>query len=28
MGIIKHAHHAFDVDHPGKDSFELRKADA
>ena len=27
LGVIKHAHHGFDVDHPGKDSFELRKAD-
>lgn len=28
IGIIKHAHHHFDIDHPGKDSFELRKAGA
>lgn len=28
MAVIKHAHHGFEVDHPGKDSFELRKADA
>ena len=28
LGVIKHAHHDFDVDHPGKDSFELRKADS
>lgn len=27
LAVIKHAHHGFDVDHPGKDSFELRKAD-
>lgn len=28
VGLIKHAHHAFEVDKPGKDSFELRKAGA
>jgi molybdopterin-guanine dinucleotide biosynthesis protein MobB len=28
IGMIKHAHHAFDVDIPGKDSYELRKAGA
>lgn len=28
VGVIKHAHHDFDVDHPGKDSYELRKAGA
>lgn len=28
IGMIKHAHHAFDVDVPGKDSYELRKAGA
>jgi len=28
VGMIKHAHHSFEVDHPGKDSFELRKAGA
>jgi len=28
IGVIKHAHHNFDVDHPGKDSYELRKAGA
>jgi len=28
IGIIKHAHHHFDIDHPGKDSYELRKAGA
>jgi molybdopterin-guanine dinucleotide biosynthesis protein B len=27
-GMIKHAHHTFDVDHPGKDSHSLRKAGA
>ena len=28
LAVIKHAHQGFEVDHPGKDSFELRKADA
>jgi molybdopterin-guanine dinucleotide biosynthesis protein B len=28
VGMVKHAHHTFDVDKPGKDSFELRKAGA
>ncbi len=28
VGIIKHAHHSFDIDQPGKDSYELRKAGA
>ncbi len=28
IAMIKHAHHAFDIDHPGKDSYELRKAGA
>ncbi len=28
IGMIKHAHHRFDVDTPGKDSYELRKAGA
>jgi len=28
VGMIKHAHHALDVDYPGKDSYELRKAGA
>ena len=28
IAIIKHAHHDFDIDHPGKDSYELRKAGA
>jgi len=27
-GMIKHAHHDFDIDTPGKDSYELRKAGA
>ena len=26
VSLIKHAHHRFDVDHPGKDSFRLRAA--
>jgi molybdopterin-guanine dinucleotide biosynthesis protein B len=28
IGLVKHAHHQFDIDHPGKDSYELRKAGA
>jgi len=28
IGMIKHAHHNFDIDKPGKDSYELRKAGA
>ncbi len=28
IGMIKHAHHDFDIDTPGKDSYELRKAGA
>ncbi|MEJ2619719.1 MAG: molybdopterin-guanine dinucleotide biosynthesis protein MobB [Candidatus Thiodiazotropha sp.] len=28
LGVIKHAHHEVDVDQPGKDSYELRKAGA
>lgn len=28
IAIIKHAHHNFDVDQPGKDSYRLRKAGA
>lgn len=28
IALIKHAHHDFDIDHPGKDSYELRKAGA
>jgi len=28
VGIVKHAHHSFDIDHPGKDSYELRKSGA
>lgn len=28
VGMVKHAHHTFEVDQPGKDSYELRKAGA
>lgn len=28
IAIIKHAHHAFDIDKPGKDSYRLREAGA
>ena len=28
VGVIKHAHHKFDIDYPGKDSYVLRKAGA
>lgn len=28
VGVIKHAHHDFEIDTPGKDSYELRKAGA
>ena len=28
IGMIKHTHHDFDIDQPGKDSYELRKAGA
>ena len=28
VGMIKHAHHDFDIDTPGKDSYQLRKAGA
>ena len=28
VSVIKHAHHQFDLDTPGKDSFRLRKAGA
>jgi molybdopterin-guanine dinucleotide biosynthesis adapter protein len=27
-GVVKHTHHKFDIDHPGKDSYELRKSGA
>ncbi len=28
IGVVKHAHHDFDMDTPGKDSYELREAGA
>ena len=28
VGLIKHSHHSFDIDHPGKDSYRLREAGA
>lgn len=28
VSLVKHAHHAFDVDHPGKDSYRHRQAGA
>jgi molybdopterin-guanine dinucleotide biosynthesis protein MobB len=28
IGVVKHAHHDFEIDYPGKDSYELRKAGA
>ncbi|MFU8789652.1 MAG: molybdopterin-guanine dinucleotide biosynthesis protein B [Methylobacter sp.] len=28
VGLIKHSHHDFDIDQPGKDSFRLRQAGA
>ncbi|MDX1518673.1 MAG: molybdopterin-guanine dinucleotide biosynthesis protein B, partial [Gammaproteobacteria bacterium] len=28
VGVIKHAHHTFEIDQEGKDSYELRKAGA
>jgi molybdopterin-guanine dinucleotide biosynthesis protein B len=28
ISVIKHAHHEFDIDHEGKDSFKLRQAGA
>lgn len=28
VSVVKHAHHHFDLDFPGKDSYELRKAGA
>ncbi len=28
VGMIKHAHHSFDIDKPGKDSYRLRRAGA
>ena len=28
IGVVKHAHHQFEIDQPGKDSYELRQAGA
>ena len=28
VSVIKHAHHQFDIDHKGKDSYQIRKAGA
>ena len=28
VSTVKHAHHAFDIDHPGRDSFRHREAGA
>lgn len=28
IGLIKHSHHSFEIDQPGKDSYELRQAGA
>jgi molybdopterin-guanine dinucleotide biosynthesis adapter protein len=28
VSVIKHAHHAFDIDHPGKDTYRHREAGA
>ena len=28
VSVVKHAHHSFDVDHPGKDSYRHREAGA
>jgi molybdopterin-guanine dinucleotide biosynthesis adapter protein len=28
VGVIKHAHHSFEIDQPGKDSYEIRQAGA
>ncbi len=28
VSVIKHAHHSFDIDHPGKDSYRLRESGA
>lgn len=28
IAALKHAHHSFEVDHPGKDSYEFRAAGA
>ena len=28
IGVVKHAHHSFEIDYPGKDSYALRKSGA
>ena len=28
LAVVKHAHHSFDIDYPGKDSYEVRRAGA
>ena len=28
ISVIKHAHHEFDIDYPGKDSYNIRKSGA
>ena len=28
VSVVKHAHHSFDIDHPGKDTFRHREAGA
>jgi molybdopterin-guanine dinucleotide biosynthesis protein B len=28
ISVVKHAHHSFDIDHPGKDSYRIREAGA
>ena len=28
VGVVKHAHHNFEIDYPGKDSYEIRKSGA
>jgi molybdopterin-guanine dinucleotide biosynthesis protein B len=28
VSVVKHAHHAFDIDYPGKDSYRIREAGA
>ena len=28
VSVVKHAHHSFDVDHPGKDTYRHREAGA
>ena len=28
VSVIKHAHHKFDIDHPGKDSYNIRESGA